>query len=190
MCVFFFLGVYLTMCPVRVAPGRCRRCRTLVPAALVAPGRFARGSTTGYWCFYERKKVVYGSRLEVACFVKPLRSPRTIQQAEHPSIPSFSGGRRSPLSPRRREGQTSPRRREAIKRFYSLVKRKGHKHVYRGDASIFRLLHVDVFQASVFFVCCFLCAYFFVGLCSFAYFSRCLLPGKSTRPKLRRPVVW
>ena len=49
---------------------------------------------------------------------------------------------------RKRVGATSPRRREALKRFVSMVKRKGHKRVSTEcEPSLFRLLHVDIFQA-------------------------------------------
>lgn len=68
----------------------------------------------------------------------------------------WPGKRVDPSSPRGKaleevkEEQTSPRRREALKRLVSLVKRKGAKRGHTGDAALFRLLHVDIFQVSPF----------------------------------------
>lgn len=60
------------------------------------------------------------------------------------------GAGASPFS-HKKEGTASPRRREALKRFVSLVKRKGGGKRGGGGVTFaagFRLLHVDVFQAS------------------------------------------
>ncbi|CBN79393.1 conserved unknown protein [Ectocarpus siliculosus] len=71
-------------------------------------------------------------------------SPRGDYSAngKHAGTPSSSSS-----SARRKDGASSPRRREALKRFVSLVKRKGgSKRGHRPYASGFKLLHVDVFQ--------------------------------------------
>lgn len=67
----------------------------------------------------------------------------------------WPGKRVDPSSPQGKvleevkEEQTSPRRKEALKRLVSLVKRKGAKRGYTGDAALFRLLHVDIFQVKI-----------------------------------------
>ncbi|CAN0148017.1 unnamed protein product, partial [Ectocarpus sp. 12 AP-2014] len=67
-------------------------------------------------------------------------SPRGDAAANDAGTPSSS-------SAKRKDGASSPRRREALKRFVSLVKRKGgSKRGRRPYASGFKLLHVDVFQ--------------------------------------------
>lgn len=82
----------------------------------------------------------------------------------------MSPGKSGSSGSKKAETPHSPRRRAALKRFVSLVKRKGGK---KGDsipfASGFKLLHVDVFQASCFllfayssgFLLDFLSLYFF-----------------------------
>lgn len=70
--------------------------------------------------------------------------------APSPMLPGKRGGGVGTPSPRRKDGHTSPRRREALRRFVSLVKRKagGKRGTRLPYAAGFRLLHVDVFQAS------------------------------------------
>lgn len=122
------------------------------------------------------------------------------QRARHISIPfslktrsyislstrrSMPAGKRggssaSPFS-RRKEGASSPRRREALKRFVSLVKRKGGGGKRAGGlafAAGFRLLHVDVFQASgCFYVFIFLLVYWVCACVRVCVFGLCCACG-------------
>lgn len=63
----------------------------------------------------------------------------------------YVGGKRGGTSsPKRKESAASPRRKEALKRFVSMVKRRGSgtKRAKGPYAAGFRLLHVDIFQVS------------------------------------------